>query len=484
ETRIAGDRKAPAPTPEPAVDASVLVRPGSRRAQPIAAPAIEEKPSRFSLKLPFLKAKPKDAPPAADEVQDVAGGRSKPAKPGQEPSSRAAAAGTAMPGGDFDTADMATAALTAPAPALHASALGHADMPLEPGSGRPGSQMDMSARLVAAARRAAQGAAEETASAKGKAAATAKAEGTAGGSIQSMLAARKRPILIGLGGLAMAAMLINIASSMLNPPPVVAVDHRPKAVEKLPAATPQLPTPRAAAPALPAMDKGMTSEPAPQVTPVPTGEPDRQSAIPNEPATVGAINGGKPLDIAPGGSLLNPAPLNPPAPAATPAAQQVAALAPAELPQGLTSTGLKAAVARGDIGALYEVGTRLMDGKGVARDSKQAFTWFERAANAGLAPAQFRVGNMYEKGIGVTRDLRQARFWYGKAADKGNAKAIHNLGVIIAEGGDGKPDYNVASDLFRRAAQFGIRDSQYNIAILLARGLGVGQSMKDAYMWF
>ncbi|MGL4812282.1 MAG: tetratricopeptide repeat protein, partial [Beijerinckiaceae bacterium] len=55
---------------------------------------------------------------------------------------------------------------------------------------------------------------------------------------------------------------------------------------------------------------------------------------------------------------------------------------------------------------------------------------------------------------------------------------------IIAEGGDGKPDYNVASDLFRRAAQFGIRDSQYNIAILLARGLGVGQSMKDAYMWF
>ncbi|MGL4812132.1 MAG: hypothetical protein ACRCXM_10165, partial [Beijerinckiaceae bacterium] len=144
ETRIAGDRKATAPTPEQAVDASVLVRPGSRRAQPIAAPAIEEKSSRFSLKLPFLKGKSKDAPPAADGVQDVAGGRFKPAKPGQEPSSRTTDAGAAMPGGDFDTADMATAALTAPAPALHPSSLGPADMPLEPGSGRPGSQMDMS----------------------------------------------------------------------------------------------------------------------------------------------------------------------------------------------------------------------------------------------------------------------------------------------------------------------------------------------------
>jgi len=61
---------------------------------------------------------------------------------------------------------------------------------------------------------------------------------------------------------------------------------------------------------------------------------------------------------------------------------------------------------------------------------------------------------------------------------------MHNLAVLFAEGNDGKPDYAAASEWFRKAADFGVRDSQYNLAILYARGLGVGQSMTQSYMWF
>lgn len=429
------------------VDPSVLAEPGRRRAQPIP-PAPEQKPSRFSLKLPFLKAKEAKADGAKAKVA------------------------------------------TAPAPpdtrSESASQTDGADVPLEPGSGRPGSEKDAGARLVAAARRAAQTAVAETAAAKpaGRPVAPAKddakkvpdADSEASG---SFLAKRKKPILLGLAAIVVAALSINVVSSMLN-------DTAPAAPQQAGKALSSAKVSSAGSKKVDA--ERLVSEPS-----APAVQANGKTQASDPPSVGSLVEPGKPLDITAGESILNPAPMNPPAkeaaalpvqttPPAAPAV--VAALAPGELPSGITSPGLKAAVQKGDVSALYEVGNRLFEGRGVPRDPKLALSWFERAATAGLVPAQFRVGNMYEKGTGVARDLKLAKQWYGRAADKGNAKAIHNLGVIIAEGGDGKPDYTVAADLFRRAAQFGIRDSQYNIAILLARGLGVGQSMSEAYTWF
>ena len=118
------------------------------------------------------------------------------------------------------------------------------------------------------------------------------------------------------------------------------------------------------------------------------------------------------------------------------------------------------------------------------RDAKLALRLFERAAVAGLAPAQFRVGNMFEKGIGTQRDLSLARIWYQRAAERGNAKAMHNLAVLHAEGVNGKPDYATATEWFRRAAELGVRDSQFNLAVLLGRGLGAPTDLAKSYLWF
>jgi localization factor PodJL len=146
---------------------------------------------------------------------------------------------------------------------------------------------------------------------------------------------------------------------------------------------------------------------------------------------------------------------------------------------------IKSLAQQGEPAAQYELGVRYADGRGVARDPKSAAQWFEKAAGQGLAPAQYRLGSLYEKGIGVDRDFGRARKWYQSAADAGNARAMHNLAVLLAEGGDGgKPDYAAASEWFRKAAEFGVRDSQFNLAILYARGLGVNQSLSQAYLWF
>ena len=154
-----------------------------------------------------------------------------------------------------------------------------------------------------------------------------------------------------------------------------------------------------------------------------------------------------------------------------------------ELPGTAGSAGMRKAALAGDARAVYQIAAQAADGPG-NRDPKLALRLFERAAVAGLTPAQFRLGNMFEKGIGTNRDPALAKVWYGRAAERGNAKAMHNLAVLYAEGAGGKPDYATATEWFRRAAEHGVRDSQYNLAILLGRGLGAPADLGQSYRWF
>jgi localization factor PodJL len=154
------------------------------------------------------------------------------------------------------------------------------------------------------------------------------------------------------------------------------------------------------------------------------------------------------------------------------------------MPRGLQMAQLKEMADRGDSAAQFDLGSRLLDGRGVARDPAAAIRWFEKAAAQGLAQAQFRLGSIYEKGLGVARDADKARDCYEKAATAGHVRAMHNLAVMLAEGVEGKPDYAAAAQWFRRAADYGVRDSQYNLAILYARGLGVAQNLGQSHVWF
>ncbi len=195
------------------------------------------------------------------------------------------------------------------------------------------------------------------------------------------------------------------------------------------------------------------------------------------PAPAAAPAGVKPADL--------PKPVLPPAsaPAPAPLPTFVTGARPAAAADGIAE-GLRTAAASGDAGAQYEIGQRYSDGRGVARDPKQAVAWFEKAAAQGSAPAEYRLGSAYEKGVGVDRDPSSAMGWYGKAAEAGNIRAMHNLAVMSAEGAAGKPDYAKAAQWFGKASTYGVRDSQFNLAILCARGLGIEQSLPQSYTWF
>lgn len=418
------------------------------------------------------------------------------------------------------------AAVAAPAPRAEQnaeekrrkSAAGPADVEdilLEPGDRRPrrsgGPRRDsersgsVQADFIAAARRAAQQAAvdAETASrgrSAKKAAATAAVSvdaaepearvaavggASALGAMGSALQARKRPILLGLGALVLLYGAYQIARvSIDGPAPQASAVHvepgvaeAPEPAAKAPASAAVVGAPSQAqdaaaaipAPAAPAAAEDTPAAP-PAALPAPLGKfPMTPSASPatgvfmppSAPAKIGA--GG--VDPTPVGTIGN-------------------AAGGGGAPARDALTAIRDLATAGDANAQFELGTRYTEGRGVARDAKAAFQWFQKSAEQGLAPAQYRLGSLYEKGVGVERDYLQARGWYQRAAQAGNARAMHNLAVLYAEGGDGKPDYVQAAEWFQKAAEYGVRDSQFNLAILYARGLGVTQNLEQSYLWF
>ena len=56
-------------------------------------------------------------------------------------------------------------------------------------------------------------------------------------------------------------------------------------------------------------------------------------------------------------------------------------------------------------------------------DYRQAFLWYNLAANSQNPSAQFKVGSMYMEGKGVGKDLAKARKWLTLSASKGHIQA-------------------------------------------------------------
>jgi localization factor PodJL len=325
----------------------------------------------------------------------------------------------------------------------------------ETGAGRldQGLGSSVQADFIAAARRAAQKAALEAQAAAALGGAKLSAthepaepargrkeehkEEQKGGAAGSAWQNRKRPLLLGLGTLALLIGAYQVARVTIDSPaPIASAHNEQEGASSGEAAAPRASTRTANAQA-----------------------PKPPSAIPNDPRASGPN-----IDRTPVGTI---GPVQSGASGRSDVVATIRELATA-----------------GDPAAQFELAVRYAEGKGLARDLKAAFHWFEKSAGQGLAPAQYRLGLLYEKGVGVDCDYAQARKWYQRAAQAGNARAMHNLAVLLADGGEGKPDYVTAAAWFRKAAEYGVRDSQFNLAVLYARGLGVTKSLTQSYLWF
>jgi TPR repeat protein len=89
-----------------------------------------------------------------------------------------------------------------------------------------------------------------------------------------------------------------------------------------------------------------------------------------------------------------------------------------------------------------------------------AVSWYEAAAQAGVASAQFKLANAYFAGVGVVRDPMQAQRWYLRAAQQGLPEAEHALGLLLTSGVAGAPDPTEGYKWLLLAERAGYPDGQ------------------------
>ena len=401
------------------------------------------------------------------------------------------------------------AAIAPSAQVVRASA-GDPDLPLEPGAGRPqgaqagaindaaevqagaieqdhaGRMLSARSKFIEAARRAAQAAAEQSADALGEIGEADKmraggnrSSGQAGGkgAIKGAASFRK-PLLLGLAAIVFAAGGLSLyqSRSMFLPASPVGDGKADDAasIKVLPGASvSSVEKPDA----IDTSDRSQERQQDRAVTTIPavspgiakTGKVSSALEMPaSDPVYVGAIPSRKLPSLA--------QPMTPPN-----GTIGVASNTPV---QDASIDGLRAEATSGNVRSQYDLGSRYIDGRGVATDLKLAIQWLEKSAANGYAPAQYRLGSLYRDGKGLRNDGKLAHAWFKRAAEQGNIRAMHNLAVVLAEGSSGTPDYAGAAEWFRKGAEYGIKDSQFNVAILYGRGLGIGQDLVQSYKWF
>ena len=104
-------------------------------------------------------------------------------------------------------------------------------------------------------------------------------------------------------------------------------------------------------------------------------------------------------------------------------------------------------------------------------------------ANAGDVASQVAAAVMYAKGSGVARNPKEAVTWFTKAAEQGNPDAQCKLGALYL-GGKGLPkDSLEASKWFLMAAENGLAAAQLQMARMHLAGAGVVKDDVEAYKW-
>lgn len=138
----------------------------------------------------------------------------------------------------------------------------------------------------------------------------------------------------------------------------------------------------------------------------------------------------------------------------------------------------------GNIEALYSIGACYFNGYGVTLDQQEAFVWYQKAADKEHILAQYIIAFCYYKGYGVKQNFKKAAYWYQKAAERGLPVAQMSLAGCYYLGDGVKRDYNKALYWWTRAAEQGNVESQYLLAESYDMGLIVDQNYSEAFKWY
>ena len=130
--------------------------------------------------------------------------------------------------------------------------------------------------------------------------------------------------------------------------------------------------------------------------------------------------------------------------------------------------------------AQYALAGHFMNGDGVAKNEKEAYKWYRKAAEQGYAEAQNMVGRYLEEGWGnVAKNEKEAVKWFKKAAEQGCDVGQYNLGICLYNGQGVDKDKTEAIKWLKKAAEQGYAD-----AIKSIKNIEENSSSNNGCLWF
>ena len=133
----------------------------------------------------------------------------------------------------------------------------------------------------------------------------------------------------------------------------------------------------------------------------------------------------------------------------------------------------------GDVRAQLELAVRYRDGKGTAKDSKEAMRWAHLAADGGDAAAMDFVGYAFLRGDLVKRNPEVAFAYFEAAAGK-SAAGAWNLGQCYFGGQGVVQNIPKALETWKQAAALGHGRAASTAAMAYLSGEGVPQNVNEA----
>lgn len=132
--------------------------------------------------------------------------------------------------------------------------------------------------------------------------------------------------------------------------------------------------------------------------------------------------------------------------------------------------------------AIFKVAVCFEEGYGVTKNCGKALQWFRKICDNKYA--QNRIGYYYDHGLVVKQNQLEAYKWFLKAAEQGLAVAQSNVGMYLKYGyGHVKKDTKKANEWFLKAASQGHNVGQYHLGLSYKYGYGLVQNEKEAYGW-
>lgn len=121
--------------------------------------------------------------------------------------------------------------------------------------------------------------------------------------------------------------------------------------------------------------------------------------------------------------------------------------------------------------------------QGIPQDYKQAFDWYQKAADLGYGDAQLRLAEMYQQGQGVEQSNDLALQWYKTAAEQGHHKAQRIFADLYRTGTLVEQDKKQAFEWYKKAAVLEDLEAQYALAQMYAAGDGASKDIIKSYLF-